>query len=54
MIIRAETPADIAAITDVTVAAFRNQPFSHQTEHFIVHALRAGNALTISGFQATA
>jgi putative acetyltransferase len=48
MIIRAETPADVSAITDVTVAAFRNQPFSHQTEHFIVNALRAGNALTIS------
>ena len=48
MIIRAETAADIAAITDVTVAAFRNQPFSHQTEHFIVNALRAGRALTIS------
>ena len=48
MIIRAETDADIAAITDVTVAAFRTHPFSHQTEHFIVNALRAGNALTIS------
>ncbi len=48
MIIRAEAAADIAAITDVTVAAFRNHPFSHQTEHFIVNALRTGNALTIS------
>ena len=48
MIIRAETDADIAAITDVTVAAFRTHPFSHQTEHLIVNALRAGNALTIS------
>ncbi len=48
MIIRAETPADIAAVADVTVAAFRNQPFSHQTEQFIVNALRAANALTIS------
>jgi putative acetyltransferase len=48
MVIRAETAADSAVITEVTVAAFRNQPFSHQTEHFIVNALRAGNALTIS------
>jgi putative acetyltransferase len=48
MIIRTETPADVGAITAVTVAAFRNQPFSHQTEHFIVHALRAANVLTIS------
>lgn len=48
MIIRAETPADIAAITDVTVAAFRNHPLSHQTEQFIVNALRAANALAVS------
>lgn len=48
MIIRAETDGDVAAIADVTVAAFRNQPYSHQTEHFIVNALRAGKALTIS------
>jgi putative acetyltransferase len=48
MIIRRETPADITAITDVTVAAFRNHPFSHQTEHFIVNALRAANALAVS------
>ncbi len=48
MIIRRETAADIAAITDVTVAAFRNQPFSHQTEQFIVNALRTANALAVS------
>ncbi len=48
MIIRAETPADIAAITDVTVAAFRNHPLSHQTEQFVVNALRAASALTVS------
>jgi putative acetyltransferase len=48
MIIRRETPADIAAITDVTVAAFRNHPFSHQTEQFIVNALRAASALAVS------
>ncbi len=48
MIIRPEAPADGAAITDVTAAAFRNHPFSQQTEHFIVQALRAAAALTIS------
>lgn len=48
MIIRPEAPADAAAITDVTAAAFRNHPFSQQTEHFIVQALRAAAALTIS------
>lgn len=48
MIIRKETPADIQAITDVTVAAFEDHPISQQTEHFIVHALRSAGALTLS------
>ncbi|MFW5867215.1 MAG: GNAT family N-acetyltransferase [Armatimonadota bacterium] len=48
MIIRNETPADIDAITDVTVAAFTDHPVSSQTEHFIVHALREAGALTLS------
>ncbi len=48
MIIRNETESDIEAISDVTKAAFKNCPYSHQTEQFIVTALRADNALTIS------
>ena len=48
MIIRAEAEKDTAAITEVTIAAFRNHPFSRQTEHFIVNALRDAKALTIS------
>ncbi len=48
MRIRRETPADIDAITRVTMAAFRDHPISQQTEQFIVIALRAANALTIS------
>lgn len=48
MIIRSETESDINAICDVTKAAFRNHPISRQTEHFIVNALRAANALAIS------
>lgn len=48
MRIRRETPADIDAITRVTMAAFRDHPISQQTEQFIVLALRAANALTIS------
>ena len=48
MILRKEKPADIAAITDVTIAAFKNHPISNQTEHFIVDALRAADVLTIS------
>jgi putative acetyltransferase len=48
MLIRNETISDIDAITEVTIAAFRNLPVSHHTEQFIITALRAANALTIS------
>ena len=48
MIIRNETASDIEAIFNVTKAAFENHPISRQTEQFIVNALRAANALTIS------
>ena len=46
--IRSETDADIDAITTVTVAAFKTLEVSNQTEHFIIQALRAAKALTIS------
>ncbi|MRR16810.1 MAG: N-acetyltransferase [Deltaproteobacteria bacterium] len=48
MIIRNETNADIAAISDVTIAAFQNHPFSRQTEQYIVSALRNAQALCLS------
>jgi putative acetyltransferase len=48
MIIRDEKESDIKAIYDVTVAAFKDHPYSHQTEQFIVNALRAAGALTVS------
>lgn len=48
MIIRNETESDIDAIFDVTKAAFETHPYSNQTEQFIVNALRAADALTIS------
>jgi putative acetyltransferase len=48
VLIRSETSADVSAIREVTVAAFRTLAISNQTEHFIVDALRAANALTIS------
>lgn len=48
MPIRDETPADHAAIAEVTAAAFRMLTISQHTEHFIVSALRAANALAIS------
>lgn len=46
--IRDESPADIDAITAVTVAAFQTLDISHHTEHLIVLALRAAQALSVS------
>ncbi len=48
MIIRKETDADIEAITAVTIAAFTALPISQHTEQFIIKALRAAAALTVS------
>ncbi len=48
MEIRAETSGDVAAVREINVAAFRHHPFSAQTEHLIVEALRAAGALEIS------
>jgi putative acetyltransferase len=48
MIIRKEKATDIAAISEVTIAAFKNHPISNQTEQFIIHALRAADVLTVS------
>ena len=48
IIIRNEIDADVDAITEVTVAAFRTLEISSHTEQFIVEALRANNALTVS------
>jgi putative acetyltransferase len=46
--IRHETAADIAVIEKVTIAAFRTLAVSNHTEKFIIRALRAANALTLS------
>jgi putative acetyltransferase len=48
IVIRKETDADVSAITEVTVAAFKTLAVSNQTEHFIIAALRAAGALTLS------
>lgn len=48
MIIRKEMHADIEAITEVTIAAFKTLPISNHTEQFIINALRAADALTLS------
>lgn len=47
-VIRSEIESDIQAISEITRAAFENHPYSHQTEEFIIKALRDSNALTIS------
>jgi putative acetyltransferase len=48
MIIRNEKPSDIDAITDITLTAFKDCPYGNHTEQFIIHALRAADALTVS------
>lgn len=47
-LIRAERPEDAGPIAGVTEAAFRDHPFSRQTEPAIVAALRAAGALSLS------
>jgi putative acetyltransferase len=48
MVIRDETDADIGAISEVTIAAFESLQISNHTEQFIIEALRADKALTVS------
>lgn len=48
ILIRSETSSDVDAITKVTEAAFKTLAVSRHTEQFIVVALRAAKALTIS------
>jgi len=48
IVVRNETQLDVRAITEVTVAAFRTLEISNHTEQFIIEALRAAKALTIS------
>jgi len=48
VIIRSETPRDFDAVREVNIVAFEHHPFSHQTEHLIVEALRAADALELS------
>ena len=48
MIIRNELESDVETISSVTRAAFESCPYGNHTEEFIVNALRAANALTVS------
>ena len=47
MNIRAEQASDTTEIDALTQAAFLNAPHTSHTEHLIVGALRAANALTV-------
>jgi putative acetyltransferase len=46
--IRSETDADVGAINDVTIAAFKTLEISNHTEQFIIEALRTARVLTVS------
>lgn len=46
--IRPETPSDEDGIEQVTRRAFLSHPYSQQTEQFIIRALRADQALSVS------
>jgi len=48
LVLREETIADFDAITEITIAAFKNLPVSNHTEQFIISALRDADVLTIS------
>ena len=48
IIIRNETQDDVRAISEVTIAAFKTLEISHDAEQFIIEALRAAKALTVS------
>jgi putative acetyltransferase len=47
-VIREEATDDTQPIDEVTRAAFRDHPFSRQTEHLIVRGLREAGALNLS------
>lgn len=48
LVIRNETHEDVCAISWVTIAAFKALEIGNNTEQFIIVALRAANALTVS------
>jgi putative acetyltransferase len=48
IVIRNEVDDDVSTITEVTFAAFKTLAISNHTEQFIIEALRAADALTVS------
>ena len=48
MKIRSETPQDISAIEQITIAAFNGRQYSDQTEHLVINRLRETGAMSVS------
>jgi putative acetyltransferase len=48
VIVHPETDRDSDGIREVNIVAFQGHPYSQQTEHLIVEALRAADALELS------
>ncbi|MBI9076604.1 MAG: hypothetical protein JEZ02_14455 [Desulfatibacillum sp.] len=48
MKIRPQNKDDNDAISETTIVAYEDYPFSQQTEHLIIDELRKANALTVS------
>jgi putative acetyltransferase len=48
VLIRSENSTDVAAIEQVTIAAFKGRWYSDQTEHLIVNRLREAGAISVS------
>ncbi|MGE5526941.1 MAG: GNAT family N-acetyltransferase [Rhodospirillaceae bacterium] len=48
VVIRDETDADVCAIAEVTIAAFKSLKLSSKTEQYIIEALREAKALAVS------
>jgi len=48
MKIRPETPQDISAIEQITIAAFNGKWYSDQTEHWVINRLREAGAMSVS------
>jgi putative acetyltransferase len=48
VLVRPETERDLDGIREVNIVAFEDHPYSQQTEHLIVEALRAADALEVS------
>ncbi len=48
VLIRSENSADVAAIEQVTIAAFKGRWYSDQTEHMVIDRLREAEVMSVS------